>query len=228
VAGADFALTIAIMADELFLSLWYADLRLETLPAAVVAVLRQFPFSPTRLGVRAAAVYPLDWSESPIYQRIYEDSEIPNDPEGVLLQCETAVGEALESVHDDYAYEFEIYWDLWAPTPEDAATEGITPGKFWREQPSLVRLAAFGPQFEDGYYEQNGHLRLDLGLDAPFLHEELQLDAEGLVQVEKNVARLLTFATALERHAGIASRLLWSESENNLAQKLIERLQKLN
>jgi hypothetical protein len=216
------------MADELFLSLWYPALRLDAIPAATLAVLRQFPFSPARLGVRAAAVYPLDWSESPIYQRIYEANEIPNDPEGVLHQCETAIAEATESLHDDYAFEFEIYWDLWAPTPEDAATEGVTPGKFWREQPSIVRLAAFGPHFEDGYYEQNGHLRLDLGLDTPFLHEELQLDAQGLEHVEKNVAKLLAFATALERHAGIASRLLWSESENNLAQKLIERLQKLN
>ncbi len=216
------------MADELFLSLWYPDLRLASIPAAVLAVLRQFPFSPARLGVRAAAVYPLDWSESPIYQRIYEATEIPGDPEGVLAQCETAIAEAMESLHDDYAYEFEISWDLWAPTPEDQATEGITPGKFWREQPSLVRIAAFGPHFEDNYYEQNGQVRIDLGLDAPFLHEELQLDADGLAHVEKNVAKLLAFATALERHAGIASRLLWSESESNLAQKLIERLQKLN
>jgi len=36
------------------------------------------------------------------------------------------------------------------------------------------------------------------------------------------------FAAKVEKNAGATGRLLWSESEENLAQKLIARLQKVN
>jgi len=42
------------------------------------------------------------------------------------------------------------------------------------------------------------------------------------------VHRLVEFAAKVEKNAGATGRLLWSESEENLAQKLIARLQKVN
>jgi len=60
------------MADQLYLSLWYPNFRLESLPAALVGVLRQFAViakdgqANSALGrVAAASVYPIDWTESP-------------------------------------------------------------------------------------------------------------------------------------------------------------------
>jgi hypothetical protein len=41
-----------------------------------------------------------------------------------------------------------------------------------------------------------------------------------------NVQKLVNFTTAVEKNTGISGRVLWSESEENLAQKLIARLQK--
>ena len=38
---------------------------------------------------------------------------------------------------------------------------------------------------------------------------------------------LVNFTIAVEKNCGITGRVLWSESEENLAQKLIERLQKV-
>jgi hypothetical protein len=35
----------------------------------------------------------------------------------------------------------------------------------------------------------------------------------------------VSFTAAVEKNCGISGRLLWSESEENLAQKLIARLQ---
>src|ERR1700678_1436433 len=111
------------MADQLYLSLWYPNFRLESLPAALVGVLRQFAViakdgqANSALGrVAAASVYPIDWTESPTYQRIYVNDERAHgsaDTEGSII--ENAVAEATEQLHDDMAYEFEMRWKLWAP-----------------------------------------------------------------------------------------------------------------
>jgi hypothetical protein len=45
--------------------------------------------------------------------------------------------------------------------------------------------------------------------------------------VRANVQKLVEFTGAAEKNSGASARLLWSESEENLAQKLIARLQKV-
>jgi hypothetical protein len=112
------------MADRLYLSLWYPNFRLEALPDALLGVLRQF----AQVGakrVSAASAYPLNFTESPTYQRIYVvddratqiDPFAPIDPasESDDLLLEAAVAEATEQLHDDMAYEFEVRWQLWTP-----------------------------------------------------------------------------------------------------------------
>jgi hypothetical protein len=44
-------------------------------------------------------------------------------------------------------------------------------------------------------------------------------------KIRDNVAKLVEFATNVEKQSGTSSRLLWSESEESLAKKLIARLQ---
>ena len=39
--------------------------------------------------------------------------------------------------------------------------------------------------------------------------------------------KLVNFTSAVEKNCGISGRVLWSESEDNLAQKLIDRLQRV-
>jgi len=46
-------------------------------------------------------------------------------------------------------------------------------------------------------------------------------------RIKSNVQKLVAFTNAVETNCGISGRVLWSESEDNLAQKLIERLQKV-
>jgi hypothetical protein len=55
----------------------------------------------------------------------------------------------------------------------------------------------------------------------------MQLTAELEARVRANVQLLVDFIHRIEKNAGAATRLLWSESEENLAQKLIERLQRV-
>ena len=89
-------------------------------------------------------------------------------------------------------------------------------------------MVGFGPEFDDRAYEQNGHVRVDLGLDTFFLHEDVELDPESAEYLKRNVAILVDLTNAIQANCGISSRLLWLESGENLAQKLIARLQRLN
>lgn len=204
------------MADQLYLSLWYPNFRLTSLGPALLGVMRQFSIVSGSRMIKAAAAYPISWNEAPAYQRIYDEDEVE------AAAPEQAVPEALGLLHDDFAYEFELAWELWAP--EQAGD--LDP--IWRKEPRVVRIIAYGPEFDDGAYEQNGQIRVDFGVDTPFLFEEVDLDPEAAAHVKENVQMLVDFTNGVQQHCGISTRLLWSESGESLAQKLIARLQQVN
>jgi hypothetical protein len=207
------------MADQLYLSLWFPNFRLQSLPPALVQVLKQLPAAGGASRVSAAAAYPLGWQESPVFQRIYFEDDHDASPE-------EAVAEATVHLHDDFAYEFEARWELWAPDSggdPEARLDAI-----WRKEPRIIRVVGFGPEFDEGSYEQDGHIRIDFGLDTFFLHEDLDLDSIGAERVRQNVKSLVDLTNAVQENCGISSRLLWSESGEDLAQKLIARLQRVN
>jgi hypothetical protein len=220
------------MADQLYLSLWFPNFRFDTLPATLVSVMRQFALISGEKRVAAASVYPISFTEAPTYQRIYVNdkrAEENQDTSGSII--ENAVAEATEQLHDDMAYEFEMRWNLWAPeitstNPDPSASLDT----LWKLQPSTVRILGFGPQFDDASFDQNGHIRIDFGLDTPWLAETLeddQLDEAATKHIQQNVEMLLAFTLSVEKHCNISSRLLWTESGEPLAEKLIARLQRL-
>ena len=196
------------MGDSLYLSLWFPSFDEAEILPRTVSVLRQVPFSATQSGVTYSAIQPVSWSEPTILERRYRPGVAP----------EEAVAEVAEFLHDDYAYVFEAYWDLW--TPPEAAEK-------WVLEPSLVRLVAHGMEFEERAAEQAGHIQIDFGLDTSFLHEEVEFTSEAERNVRSNVQKLVEFTASVEKNAGATGRLLWSESEENLAQKLINRLQRV-
>lgn len=197
------------MADPLYLSLWFPSFDLPEILPRTVSVLRQLPFSPLRPGVTYAAVHPVSWAEPTILERRF----VPG------LPPEEAVGIAADFLHDDYAYVFEAYWDLWTPPSSGAR---------WVQEPSLVRAIAHGLEFEENAAAAAGHIQIDFGLDTSFLHEEVALSSETEDRVRSNLQRLVEFTANVEKNSGATGRLLWSESEENLAQKLIARLQRTN
>jgi hypothetical protein len=249
------------MSDTLYLSLWYPNLRLEALPDKLAAVLGAFAAHGGEEKVYAATVWPVNWSEAPVFQRVY--GRMGAGPGSVPgADPRQAVAEALELLHDDYAYEFQVGWNLWEweegggnlPAAQNAGPHS-TPvidmtsaqGRLstaraalgaplsaqddnplllgrWARGPRLVRVTGYGPLFDEGAYEQDGHIRIDFGSDTPFLEEDADLDQVGARHVEENVRQLVELAGGVEKASGATARLLWSELGESLAQRLAERL----
>lgn len=213
------------MSDTLYLSLWYPNLRLTGLAERLTAVLGAFAAHGGEARVYAATVWPVSWSEAPVFQRVWGRGERGAEP----LH---AVEEALELLHDDYAYEFQIGWSLWehetggglAPHEPGPVRGGPGLDPRWVREPRMVRVTGYGPLFDEGAYEQDGHIRLDFGSDTPFLEEGVELDSVAARHVEENVRQLVELTAAVEKASGATARLLWSELGESLAQRLAARL----
>jgi hypothetical protein len=196
------------MSDSLFLSLWFSDFELDEMFKTTLAVMRQFPFSSMLPGITNVAVHPVSWIEATIFEQQFRPGALP----------EEAVAIAAGLLHEDYAYVFEAHWDLWAPAfrRDD-----------WTLQPTMIKFIVRGEEFEERESESEGEIQVDFGIDAPFLHEELQLSPEVEARVRANVQKLVEFTNQVEQHSEARARLLWSESEETLVQKLVSRLQKV-
>jgi hypothetical protein len=199
------------MADRLYLSIWFPSFNMQEIMPRLLSVLKQFPFSAQRGGVGYVAVRSVSWDQPIIFEQTFD---YRTDPERALTL-------AAEFLHEDNAYEIEALWDLWVPVQEGDLDET------WHIQPQPVKFIAFGPKFEDAAFQQNGHIQADFGLDTPFLYEEADFTNTLEQRIKSNVQKLVNFTSAVEKNCGITGRVLWSESEDNLAQKLIERLQKV-
>ena len=196
------------MADPLYLSLWFPSFDVEDMLPRALSVMRQFPFSAQQPGISYVALHPVSWNEATVLEQRFKPGISPE--QAVLL--------ASDLLHEDYAYVFEAAWDLWIFSEEQ---------REWSLQPSPVRIVVHGEEFDEGIYRQEGHIEVDFGLDSAFLQEGVKLTLEAESQVRANVQKLVEFSTKAEKSSGASGRLLWSESEENLAQKLIARLQKV-
>ena len=217
------------MADALYLSLWYPNLRLEGLGDKLISVLGEFARHGGEARVYAATVWPVSWHETPVFQRVWGRMATPAAGEEtpvVGAEPRVAVEEALELLHEDYAYEFQIGWALWELEGGDGADGDVratTSGR-WARGSRLVRVTGFGPLFDEGTYEQEGHIRIDFGSDVPFLEEDAELDATAARHIQENVQQLVELTAAVEKASGATARLLWSELGESLAQRLAARL----
>jgi hypothetical protein len=195
------------MSDPLYLSLWFSHFEtIEILPRTL-SVMRQFPFSKLRPGITYVALHPVSWGEPTILEQRFNPGVSP----------EEALSVAQDLLHPDYAFAFDGYWDLWAPAETNVE---------WIQRPSPVKFIAHGAEFEHPEAEV-GDIQVDLGLDEAFLYEGRQLTPEQEDRLRENVAQLVAFSAAVEKNSGTSARLLWTESEENLAQKLVARLQKV-
>ena len=90
-----------------------------------------------------------------------------------------------------------------------------------------MRVIGYGPEFDEGAYEQEGHIRIDFGSDAPFLQENVALTPEAIRCIEENIRQLIDLTNAIEKETEAAARLIWSELGESLAARLVARLNRL-
>jgi len=196
------------MADSLFLSLWFSDFENDQMLPHALRVMQQFAFSKSIPGITGVALHPITWEQPTILEQRFRPGISP----------EEAIVPMADLLHEDYAYVFDANWDLWTP---------LTPDGDWSLRPERVQFIVRGEEFGEGEAEAEGQVQIDFGLDTPFLHEELDLTEELESRVRVNVQVLVDFINKVEKNAGAMTRLLWSESDETLAQKLISRLQKV-
>ncbi len=163
----------------------------------ILAVLQQFPFSELRPGITYIAVQPVSWNEASVLERRFSPGITP----------EEAMVVAADLIHDDFAYIFDAYWDLW--TPDES-------GRQWRLVPEPVKFIAQGEEFEEGVHQEAGHIEVDFGLDSLFVQENVELTDETQAKIRDNVAKLVEFTRKVELNTRATSRRLWSDSEESL------------
>jgi len=170
--------------------------------------MRQFPFSAQQPGISYVALYPVSWNEPTIFEQRFRLAFCPTKLcrsrpiycTRITRICSKRIGICGLS--------------------QRRLSSGLL-------QASQVKFLVHGLEFDDGVFEQEGHIQIDFGIDTPFLQEQVKLTAEAEAKVRANVQKLVEFTGAVEKNSGASARLLWSESEENLAQKLIARLQKV-
>src|SRR6201984_1929442 len=91
------------MADPLYLSIWFSTFEADDMLPHALAVMRQFAFSAQKPGVSYLALHPVSWNEPTILERRFRPGVSP----------EEAVLAASDLLHEDYAYSFDAFWDLW-------------------------------------------------------------------------------------------------------------------
>lgn len=200
------------MADLVYLNLWLNNFSESNMLQHWGSALAEFPVSATSPGVRSLAVYPLLWSETPVLQQSFQEG----------ADVEHVTGLAAEWLHADCAYEAEMNWDLWLRASPEA------PGKR-RQVPSPVSLVCFGKEFADEGEEGRCDLQVNFGLDFAFVPDPDELthlqDSPEMEmarqRTQENIQQLLGFVRRLERRLPVAKKLLWSESGENLAEKIL-------
>lgn len=179
------------MGDPLFLSLWLRGYSPIALPVYLRKALSIFPYS-TLAPMSVLRIYAISLHEAPIFEEFIEG--IP-DPQAVAQQAQ-------EFLHEDCAFQLETQWDLFQWDGE------------WGLKPSRALIEVYAPEFEGAGGE---HVRVDLGPNGLYLP---QPQSDQLRPVQSNIRSLLRLTQDLEEELTVERRLLWSDEEENFAERL--------
>ena len=182
------------MADSVRLSYWLRGYTEHNMLSMFERVLRRFPYS--RLAPAGMLrIFALNYSEPPVLEEEFDDAA--NVP-AIVSVCR-------EHLHNDCSFQLDCCWDLWHY------------GEDWALKPSAVSIAIFGPMFESAWGEQ---IQFDLGLD--YLYLPTDGVPPNLRALRSNIKSLLHLADDMGRILPVDKRSLWSESGENLADRLQE------
>jgi len=184
------------MADTVHLSLWLRGFTEHNMFALFERTLRRFPYS--RLEPSGLLlVYPIQYAEPPLAEHEIADA----------ANCQEVLSLAREHVNADCSYQLDCFWDLWQYSGD------------WQLQPAAVSITLFGPLFESPWGEQ---IQIDLGLDYLYLPSDSAPANDRALR--SNVKSVIHLADDLERILPVEKRSLWSDTGDNLAERLQEAL----
>ena len=187
------------MTDRIFLSLWLHGHSQYTVLQTLGQVLERFPVSvhDRRASLR---VFALELVEPALIERHFEEGEVDE----IILA-------ARDFDNPDYAYETDLRWDLW----EKLGT--------WKLAPNQLRVIAFGPDFPSDMGE---HLLIDFGPE--FLYRPGGASGDDVkpnwTALRSNLRSVLRLVSDCEEILPISKRLLWSDSGEDLADRIEEAL----
>lgn len=179
------------MGDPLFLSLWLRGFSAIALPVYLRKALSVFPNS-TLLPGGVLRVYALSFHESPQLEEFIDGN----------IDAAAVARRAQEFLHEDCAFQVEARWDLYQWDGE------------WELKPTRVLIEVYAPEFDAPRGE---HFRVDFGGERLYLPHE---NSDHLRPVQSNIRSLLRFSQDLENELTVDRRILWSEEEENFAERL--------
>jgi hypothetical protein len=208
------------MADQLYLSYWLRNFSEPTMLRQYEKLLRLFPFSRLTQQPSTFKVIAVDYSEPVVL-------EVPYPPP---VPIDDILAAAKDFQNVDSCYRLESWWDLWHFTGE------------WKLEPTRVALSCFGPEFDQGMagfhaaqpsavteFPRSGDdtrtscaLEIEFGIDANFLPQAELPDSPRVIQ--SNIKSLLKLVHDLDDALPVETRMLWSESGENFAEKLHQAL----
>lgn len=221
------------MSNQAYLSIWCRDFPEELILDRLGKFLATVPHSATRPGFTHLVVRAVDFAETPVLEQ--DMRAVPLDPGGIVEM-------ANDHTHGDCAVEVRADWDLWVHEGE--------PGH-WQNLPQPLELSAYGEDFADSFWRQNGHLEADLGFEhlftghagllgfgqagkaAPQSPEETRflasMEQPANLQMYKdktrgNIRKLFAWVREVEKALSVTRIRLWSEGEENFEARLEEIL----
>jgi hypothetical protein len=225
---------MAGMPNQSYLSVWYKDFSEEKLIERYGEFLATVPFSATKPGFSYLTIRAVDPSESPVYEQDWRTT--PLDPAGIAALSR-------DHLHSDCAYEARAHWDLWI-------YEGVGNAS-GRNEPSPVEVSTYGQDYDNGFWQENGHLQARLGFENLFVGHFGLLDVErGLAEpaespeearfleamawpenlekyqerTRENARRLMDWVRNVEKAIPDGRVKLWSEGEEDFETRLDEIL----
>lgn len=180
------------MADTVHLSLWLRGFTQHNMLSMFERALRRFPYSRIEPS-GLIIVYPLSYSEPALAER-----EIPD-----ASSYQDVLSAAREHANADCSYQLDCFWDLWQYTGD------------WQLRPSAVSISLYAPLFESPWGEQ---IQFDLGLADLYLPSPFAPLNERVYR--SNIKSVLHLAEDMERILPVEKRSLWSDTGENLADRL--------
>lgn len=222
------------MSNQAYLSVWVREFAEERILDLFGAFLGTVRFSVKKPGFVYLVIRAVDAAEAPILEQ---------DLRSVPLDGASIVELARDHLNNDSAYEVQCNWDLWI---WDLAAAK------WQMEPQGLEILCFGPDYDEGFWRENGHIEVNLGFEHLFTghagllgirHNGVRRVAESPEEARfleamawpenlkiyqdktrENILELLDWIRRIEKAVPVDRVRLWSEGEENFEARLEEIL----